>query len=90
MCLLEAERLEAAPGWIWLVGNPMGKGSDSYSHKPVEPVDSVDQFCQPTPLYLLLFSLGIEIGPLGPLSPLELKEPVDFGLWAAATAPWIQ
>ena len=47
--------LEAAPGWIWLVGNPMGKGSGSYSHKPVEPVDSVDQFCQPTPLYLLLF-----------------------------------
>ena len=43
------------PGWIWLVGNPMGKGSGSYSHKPVEPVDSVDQFCQPTPLYLLLF-----------------------------------
>ena len=60
VCLLEAERLErvpleAAPGWIWLVGNPMGKGSGSYSHKPVEPVDSVDQFCQPTPLYLLLF-----------------------------------
>ena len=65
----------------------MGKGSGSYSHKPVEPVDSVDQFCQPTPLYLLLFSLEIEIGPLG---PLELKEPVDFGLRAAATAPWIQ
>ena len=21
--------LEAAPGWIWLVGNPMGKGSGS-------------------------------------------------------------
>ena len=58
---LEAERLErvgleAAPGWIWLIGNPMEKGSGSYSHKPVEPVDSVDQFCQPTPLYLLLFS----------------------------------
>ena len=63
---LEAERLErvtleAAPGWIWLIGNPMGRGSGSYSHKPVEPVDSVDsvdsvdQFCQPTPLYLLLF-----------------------------------
>ena len=44
-----------APGWIWLIGNPMGRGSGSYSHKPVEPVDSVDQFCQPTPLYLLLF-----------------------------------
>ena len=60
VCHLEAERLErvgleAAPGWIWLVGNPMGKGSGSYTHKPVEPVDSVDQFCQPTPLYLLLF-----------------------------------
>ena len=52
---LERVGLEAAPGWIWLVGNPMGKGSGSYSHKPVEPVDSVDQFCQPTPLYLLLF-----------------------------------
>ena len=60
VCLLEAERLErvvleAAPGWSWLTGNPMGKGSGSYSHKPVEPVDSVDQFCQTTPLYLLLF-----------------------------------
>ena len=60
VCLLEAERLERAgleaePGWIWLIGNPIGRGSGSYSHKPVEPVDSVDQFCQPTPLYLLLF-----------------------------------
>ena len=55
VCLLEAERLERVPGWSWLIGNPMEKGSGSYSHKPVEPVDSVDQFCQPTPLYLLLF-----------------------------------
>ncbi len=41
-----------APGWSWLTGNPIGKDSGSYSHKPV---DSVDQFSQPTPLYLLLF-----------------------------------
>ena len=46
VCYLEAE------GWIRLIGNSMGRGSGSYSHKPVEPVD---QFFQPTPLHLLLF-----------------------------------
>ena len=58
VCLLEAEGWRECrwkPGWIWLIGNPMEKGFGSYSHKPVESVDSVDQFCQPTPLYLLLF-----------------------------------
>ena len=54
-CTIWRPRAGDAPGWIWLIGNPMEKGSGSYSHKPVEPVDSVDQFCQPNPLYLLLF-----------------------------------
>ena len=59
----------------------MGKGFGSYSHKPVEPVESVDQFCQPTPLYLLLFSLGNRNRSTWPTEPTGIKG--AGGFWAS-------